>query len=159
MILCKETSSKLMKPLAKLYYQQMWAEREQIREGDVTRVTQYSCTTACHSKVTLLQTGTSILTYIEISCWCVIWANSAFPVSMSGNWAECTLIERNIERSVTLQWWRLQTWTLRRCGAAYIFGGRKISASLVKWTKRFFEAHNLPRGFFVFELLEESFQP
>ncbi len=59
----------------------------------------------------------------------------------------------------TVQWWWLQTWTLRRCGAAYIFGGRKISASLVKWTKRFFEAHNLPRGFFVFELLEESFQP
>ncbi len=81
---------------------------------------------------------------------------------MSGNWAEYTLIERNIERSVTLQWWGLQTWTLRRCGAAYIVGGRKISASLVKWTKWFLEAHNLPRGFFVFELLElleESFQP
>ncbi len=38
----------------------------------------------------------------RISCRCVIWADSAFPVSMSGNWAECTLIERNIERSVTL---------------------------------------------------------
>ncbi len=62
--------------------------------------------------------------------------------------------------------WRSETWTLLggavRCGSAYIFSGRKFSSSLVKWTKRFFEAHNLPRGFFVFELfklLEESFQP
>ncbi len=34
---------------------------EQISEGDVTSVAQYSCTTACHSTAALLQTGTSIL--------------------------------------------------------------------------------------------------
>ncbi len=118
MILCKETSSKNIKTLAKLYYQRIWAEQsgEQISEGDFTfmyladafvqsdlhciqvtvftfffisscfslgiepmilallapcstiwatgkltsvftSVAQYSCTTACHSTVTLLQTG------------------------------------------------------------------------------------------------------
>ncbi len=38
MILCKETSSKNIKTLAKLYYQRIWAEQsgEQISEGDFT---------------------------------------------------------------------------------------------------------------------------
>ncbi len=57
------TSNKNIKNLAKLYYQQMWAEHsgEQISEGDLTSIAQISCTTACDSTAALLQTGTSIL--------------------------------------------------------------------------------------------------
>ncbi len=43
---------------------------EQISEGDLTSIAQYSCNTACDSTAALLQTGTSILMlrYIDISC-------------------------------------------------------------------------------------------
>ncbi len=53
-----------------------------------------------------------------------------------------------------LRWaWAVTEHTAGRCGATYIFGGRKFSASLVKWTKRFFEAHNLPRVIFCIRVI------
>ncbi len=60
--MCKETSSKHKNPgKAILSAHVSRAEREQISEGDVTSIVQYSCITACHSTAALLQIGTSIL--------------------------------------------------------------------------------------------------
>ncbi len=61
---------KIIKTLAKLYYQRMWADYsgEQISR-DLTSVEQISCTTACHSTAALLQTGTSILTLHRHFLW------------------------------------------------------------------------------------------
>ncbi len=64
------------------------------------------------------------------------------------------MIEQNIERSVTRHsdgGWRRKTWTLLGGAARHIFSASEKSVHPNKWTKRFFEAHNLPRWFFVFE--------
>ncbi len=50
--------------------------------------------------------------------------------------------------------WAVTEHTAGRCGATYIFRCPKIQCIPRKWTKRFFEAHNLPWLFFVFELLK-----
>ncbi len=79
-----------IKTLANLYYQRMLAEHsgEQISEGDLTSLAQYICTTACHSTVTLLQTGTStsILT-LHRHFLSVRYLSGLSLVSMSGNWS------------------------------------------------------------------------
>ncbi len=68
----------------------MWAENsgEQITEGDLTSVVQISCTTAQQRYCKQEQVYEC---YIDISYRHIIWADLAFPVSMS----------LNIERSVT----------------------------------------------------------
>ncbi len=124
MIRCKETLSEHVykyKNSAKLHYQRMWTDHsgEQISEGDFTAVP----STTCDSTAALLQTGTHILTLHRH----FLSARYLSGLCFSGEH------ERNTEQSVTE---RLLG------GAAYIFGSRKFSASLVKWTKRFFEAHH-----------------
>ncbi len=61
-----------------MYYQRMWAEHsgEQISEGDVTAQQLYCKQEQVYER------------YIDLSCRRVIWADSAFPVSMSSNWAD-----------------------------------------------------------------------
>ncbi len=115
--------------------------------------------TACHSTVALLQTGTSILHRNFLSAHYL----SILSFSMSGKCAECTMIARNIEWSVTRRsndgWRRVKPehcWSVLR---GIYFQWPKIQCIPSKWTKRFFEVHNLPQWIFVLELLEESFQP
>ncbi len=99
MILCKETY-KSIKTLAKLllsaHVSRAWIRsvKEILPALPSTAVLQHATAQQHYCKQEQVY-------YIEISCRWVIWADYAFPVSMSGNWAECTLIERNIERSVT----------------------------------------------------------
>ncbi len=84
MIRCKEALSEHVykyKTLAKLYYQRMWAEH--ISEGDFTAVPQHVTAQQRYCKQEQVYQR-----YIDISCQHVIWADLAFPVSMSGNWAE-----------------------------------------------------------------------
>ncbi len=87
--------------------------------------------TACHSTVALLQTGTSILHGNILSAHYL----SILSFSMSGKCAECTMIARNIEWSVTRRsddgWRRVKPehcWSVLR---GIFFSGRKFSASLV----------------------------
>ncbi len=48
--------------------------------------------------------------HIEMSCQCVIWADSAFPMRMSGKWAECTLIDGASHGAVSDE---SETWALQ----------------------------------------------
>ncbi len=108
-----------------------------------------------HSTAALLQTGTSILTLHSHLL-------SARYLSGLFRWALSVTEQNDWTVSNAAQWWWLREgkpghcWVVRR---DIYFWLPKIQCISSKWTKRFFEAHNLPRWFFVFELLEESFQP
>ncbi len=144
---------KNIKTLVKLYYQWMWARRseEQI-SWDLTSVAQSSCTTACDSTAALLQTGTS--THVLVGM--------LFERTLLVRWAWAVTEQNDRAERHAVQWWRMRERgnldTAGRCGNTY-FRLPKIQCIPSKWTNRFFEACNLPRLFFVFELLEESFQP
>ncbi len=115
--------------------------------------------TACHSTVALLQTGTSILHRNFLSAHYL----SILSFSMSGKCAECTMIARNIEWSVTRRsddgWRRVKPEHCWPVLHGIYFQWPKIQCIPSKWTKRFFEVHHLPQLIFVLELLKESFQP
>ncbi len=101
-----------------------------------------------HTEFALLQTATSILTLHRPFL-------SARYLSGLFRWAWALTEQNDRGERDTAQWWPLRERgkldTAGWCGIHFL---PKIQCIPSKWTKRFLEAHNLPRWFFVFELLE-----
>ncbi len=116
---------------AVLYYQWMCAKHigEQISEGDLNSVAQISCTTACHSTAALLQTWTSTLT-LHRDFLLARYLSMVSNITGEHERYLSRMIERNGASHGAVGEGKPEH-IAGRWGAAYIFGGRKFSASLV----------------------------
>ncbi len=96
MILCKETSSKHKNPVKAI----LSAHVSRAGNRSVKMLPALPSTSVLqHATAQLRYCKQEQVYYIEISCRSVIWADYAFPLSMSGNWAECTLATYTLQVS------------------------------------------------------------